>query len=254
VRRVFASSAVRIAFVVCALAIASAAPSSAQTPTPPAPKIWTVTASAGAALTSGNSDTSSLNAAYDVVYDPPNRHVVKSDGLALRARTEGELTANRIGVNVRDEYHLTPRLFVFGQNQYLKDEFKSIDYLIAPTGGVGFKVIDTMATQFGVDGSAGGVWEKNPGLDVNASGALAVGQKLTQTLTSNTTLTEGFTGLWKTSDFEDSLFTLGIGIAVAMSTHTQLKLEALDTFKNKPPNPTIQKNDLALLFSFVYKM
>jgi hypothetical protein len=98
------------------------------------------------------------------------------------------------------------------------------------------------------------VWEKNPGLDVNASGALAVGQKLTQTLTSNTTLTEGFIGLWKTSDFEDSLFTLGIGIAVAMSTHTQLKLEALDTFKNKPPDPSIEKNDLALLFSFVYKM
>jgi putative salt-induced outer membrane protein YdiY len=247
-----ASSAVRIAFAFCSLVAASAAPSSAQTP--PAPKIWTVTASAGAALTSGNSDTSSLNAAYDITYDPPNRHVVKSDGLALRARTEGELTANRIGVNVRDEYHLTPRLFVFGQNQYLKDQFKSIDYLIAPTGGVGFKVIDTMATKLGVDGSAGGVWEKNPGLDVNASGALAVGQKLTQTLTSNTTLTEAFTGLWKTSDFEDSLFTLGIGVAVAMSTHTQLKLEALDTFKNRTPNPTIEKNDLALLFSFVYKM
>lgn len=251
-RRAFASSAVRIALAFCSLAAASAVPSSAQTPPPP--KIWTVTAGAGAALTSGNSDTSSLNAAYDITWDPPNRHVVKSDALALRARTEDELTANRVGVNVRDEYHLTPRLFVFGQNQYLKDEFKSIDYLIAPTGGVGFKVIDTMATQLGVDGSAGGVWEKNPGLDVNGSGALAVGQKLTQTLTSNTTLTEGFTGLWKTSDFEDSLFTLGIGIAVAMSSHTQLKLEALDTFKNKPPNPTIEKNDLALLFSFVYKM
>lgn len=251
-RRVFVSSAVRIAFAFCALAAASAAPSSAQPP--PAPKIWTVTASAGASLTSGNSDTSSLNAAYDITWDPPNRHVVKSDGLVLRARTDDALTANRVGINARDEYHFTPRLFVFGQNQYLRDEFKSIDYLIAPTGGVGFKLIDTMATQLGVDGSAGGVWEKNPGLDVNGSGALAVGQKLTQTLTSNTTLTEAFTGLWKTSDFEDSLFTLGIGIAVAMSTHTQLKLEALDTFKNTPPDATIEKNDLALLFSFVYKM
>jgi putative salt-induced outer membrane protein YdiY len=252
VRRVFASSAVRIAFALCSLAAVSAAPSSAQTP--PAPKIWTVTASAGAALTTGNSDTSSLNAAYDITYDPPNRHVIKSDALALRARTDDELTANRIGLNVRDEYHFTPRVFVFGQNQYLKDAFKSIDYLLAPTGGIGFKVIDTPATKLGVDGSAGGVWEKNPGLDVSASGALAVGQKLTQTLTSNTTLTEAFTGLWKTSDFEDSLFTLGIGIAVSMSTHTQLKLEALDTFKNKPPDPTIERNDLALLFSFVYKM
>jgi putative salt-induced outer membrane protein YdiY len=253
VRRVFASSTIRVALAFCSFVVAAVVPSSAQTP-PPEPKIWTVTASAGAALTTGNTDTSSLNAAYDITYDPPNKHVVKSDALALRARTDDELTANRVGINVRDEYHLTPRFFVFGQNQYLKDEFKSIDYLIAPTGGVGFKVIDTPATKLGVDGSAGGVWEKNPGLDVNASGALAMGQKLTQTLTSNTTLTQAFTGLWKTSDFEDSLFTLGIGVAVAMSTHTQLKLEALDTYKNKPPDPTVQKNDLALLFSFVYKM
>jgi putative salt-induced outer membrane protein YdiY len=253
VRRVFASSTVRVTLALCPLVAASAAPSSAQAP-PPEPKIWTVTASAGAALTTGNSETSSLNAAYDITYDPPNKHVLKSDALALRARTDDELTANRIGLNVRDEYHFTPRFFVFGQNQYLKDEFKSIDYLLAPTGGIGYKVIDTAATQLGVDASAGGVWEKNPGLDVDASGALAAGQKLTQMLTSNTTLTETFTGLWKTSDFEDALFTLGVSIAVAMSTHTQLKLEALDTFKNKPPDPTIQKNDLALLFSFVYKM
>ena len=42
----------------------------AQAAPPPPPKIWTVTASAGLALTSGNSDTVSINAAYDILYDP----------------------------------------------------------------------------------------------------------------------------------------------------------------------------------------
>lgn len=42
----------------------------AQAAPPPAPKIWTVTASAGLAMTSGNSDTVSTNAAYDITYDP----------------------------------------------------------------------------------------------------------------------------------------------------------------------------------------
>lgn len=92
---------------------------------------------AGWAMTSGNSDTSNLNASYDIVYDPQRKNIVKSDGLFLRAKTEGELTANRLGFNIRDEYRLTPRLFVFGQNQYLRDEFKEIDYLLAPTGGLG---------------------------------------------------------------------------------------------------------------------
>jgi putative salt-induced outer membrane protein YdiY len=212
------------------LVIVSPAFAQAQAPAEP-PKIWTVTASAGLALTSGNSDTTSTNAAYDITYDPQRRNIIKSDGLFLRARTEGELTANRLGFNVRDQYRLTPRWYVFAQNQYLKDEFKDIDYLVAPTGGLGYKVFDTAATKLDVDGSVGVVWEKNPGLEADSSGAIATGEKLVQTITSNTTLTQTFTGLWKMEDFED----------------------VLDTFKNKPPLPTIRKNDVAVLMAIVYK-
>jgi putative salt-induced outer membrane protein YdiY len=245
----FSTTACSIAVLLCLVG-----PAFAQAPVNEPPKIWTVTASAGLALTNGNSDTTSTNAAYDIVYDPHQRNLIKSDGLFLRARTEGDLTANRIGFNVRDQYKLTQRLYVFGQNQYLKDAFKEIDYLVAPTGGVGYKLFDTPETKLDVDGSVGVVWEKNPGFDVDSSGALATGEKLIQTLTSNTTLTQTFVGLWKMEDFEDTLFTFGVSLAVAMSTHTQLKVEALDTFKNKPPLATIQKNDVAVLMAIVYKM
>ena len=240
------------AFVVLG-GVCSARPVFAQVPPPP-PKIWTVTASAGLALTSGNSDTSTVNLAYDLTYDPQTRNVVKSNALFLRGETEGELSAHRTGLNIRDEYKLTARLFVFGQNQYLKDEFKDIEYLLAPTGGIGYKLIETPETKLGIDGSAGVVWEKNTDLDVATSGALAVGQKLQRQLTENTLLTQAFAGLWKTDDFEDALFTLGVSIAASMSTRTQLKIEALDTYKNKPPLPTIQANDVAVLMSLVYKM
>ena len=227
----------------------------AQAAQPPPPKIWTVTASAGLALTSGNSDTSNVNLAYDLLYDPQTKNVVKSDGLFLRGETEGELSNQRTGLNIRDEYKLTDRIFVFGQNQYLRDEFKNIDYLFAPTGGLGYKVIDTATTKFGVDGSVGMVWEKNQDVDdVNTSGAVATSERLTHAVTANTTLTQIFTGLWKTDDFEDALFTLGVSIAASMSTRTQLKVEAIDTYKNKPPLPTIQANDVAVLMSIVYKM
>jgi putative salt-induced outer membrane protein YdiY len=237
-----------------AMWLLTVSPAFAQAPPNEPPKIWTVIFSAGLALTSGNSNTSSTNLAYDVVYDPRRRNFVKSDGLFLRSKTESELTANRINFNIRDQYKLTPRLFVFGQNTYLKDEFKNIDYLVAPTVGAGYKVFDTPATKLDVDGSVGGVWEKNPGFDVSSTGALATTEKLIQTLTSNTTLTQRFAGLWKMNDFEDALFTFGVSVAAAMSTRIQLKVEALDTFKNKPPVPTVQRNDVALLMAIAYKM
>jgi len=243
---------IRCLVVALLVSIASVTPSFAQAPAEP--KIWTVQLSAGLALTSGNTDTSTVNAAYDLVYNPQTKNVVKSDALLLRGKTEGELIANRIGFNVRDEYSLTPRTFVFGQNAFLKDEFKQIDYLLAPTGGVGYKLFDTMATKLSVDGSAGVVWEKNPGFDVSSSGAIALGEKLNQTLTKTTTVTQSIAALWKTKNFDDALYTFGVGVAAAMSTKTQLKIELLDTYKNLPPLPTVQKNDVALLMAIVYKM
>ena len=222
---------------------------------PPADmQIWKVLASAGLALTSGNSDTSTINAAFDITYDPKTNNVVKSDGLWIRGETEGDLTASRLGLNLRDERSLTPRIFVFGQNQYLRDEFKQIDYLIAPTGGLGYRFFNTEQTKLSVDGAVGGVWEKNPDVDLRGSGALGLGERLTQTLTSTTVLTQTFSGLWKTRDLEDALFTFGLGVAASMSTRTQLKVELLDTFKNEPPRPDLEKNDVAVLVAIVYKM
>ena len=228
--------------------------SSAWAQAPAAPKIWTVNASAGLALTSGNKDTSTVNAAYDLVYDPQTRNVVKSDALLIRGKSDGELNASRFGFNVRDEYKLTDRVFLFGQNQYLQDEFKSIDYLVAPGAGVGLKILDTMQTKFAVDVGAGGVMEKNPGVEVRRSGALTASERLTQTLTATTTLTQSVAALWKTNDWDDALYTFGVGVAATISARTQLKVEVLDTYKNLPPLPSVEKNDVAVLMAIVYKM
>lgn len=229
------------------------APAFAQAPPEP-PKIWTVAASAGLAITSGNSDTSTINAAYDIVWDPQRRNIFKSDALFLRGKTDDELTANRLMLNVRDEFKLTSLVYVFALNQFLKDQFKDIDYLVAPTIGIGFNLIDTPETKFNVDTSVGGVWEKNPGLEVNASGALAFGERFQQRITANTTLTQAFTALWRMNNFDDSLYTLSLGLAASMSTRTQLKVEFQDIYNSLPPLPTIQRNDIAVLMAIVYKI
>jgi putative salt-induced outer membrane protein len=242
----------RVIVVVSALVwAAGAVPASAQAPAEP--KIWTVLASAGLAVTTGNTDTSTVNLAYDIAYDPQTRNVIRSEGLWLRGETEGTLTTDRLGLRIRDEYEINARTFVFGQNQYLRDEFKSIEYLVAPTGGIGYRVFDTERTKLALDGAVGAVWEKNPLVDASTSGALALGEKLTQQMTETTTLTQSFSGLWKTEDLEDALFTFGIAAAASMSERMQLKVEFLDTFKNKPL-PGIQKNDVAMLMAIVYKM
>jgi putative salt-induced outer membrane protein YdiY len=242
----------RYIVTIAGVLLISGVPAKAQAPVEP--KSWTLTTSAGLALTQGNRDTSTVNASYDLIYDPPGRNIVKSDALLIRGKTEGELTGSRLGVNIRDEFKLRDGMFVFGQNQYLRDEFKNIDYLLAPSFGVGRRFFDTEYTKLAFDAGAGGVWEKNPGDEVRSSGAVTAAEKLSQTLTATTTFTQSVTALWKTKEWDDSLYTFSFGVAASISARTQLKVEVLDVYKNRPPLETIKKNDVAVLMALVYKM
>jgi putative salt-induced outer membrane protein len=227
--------------------------SSASAQQPPPEKVWSITASLGLAVTSGNKDTSTFNAGYDVTFNPPSRHLIKSDALFLRGKTDGELSSDKLAATARDEFRFRDGLFVFGQARYLSDRFKDIDYLIAPTAGLGYKILDTEATSLSLDAGVGGVWEKNPGTKTRASGAVTVDERLSRQLTATTALTQSISALWKTEDLGDALYTIGAGLALSVSARTQVKLEWLDTYKHKPPVPGIQQNDMSFIVALLFK-
>jgi putative salt-induced outer membrane protein YdiY len=225
----------------------------APAPSDPPPPGWTGSFGAGLALTQGNSDTSTINAAYEVKRDTGSRFLFKSTGLFLRGETEGEVTANRLVLDGRVDRKLTERTSVFGQLQYLTDEFKEIDYLISPTVGLAQQLVKNDTTELGVDAGIGIVSEKNEGFDVSTTGAVTAGQNFKHKLTSTAEITQKVSALWKMNEFADALYIFGVGLAANITAQTQLKAELLDTFKNRPPSDTVQKNDVAVLLSFVYK-
>jgi putative salt-induced outer membrane protein YdiY len=231
-----------------------ASTSHAQQPAPPEPpKIWTGSGGAGLSLTSGNSETANYNFTFEVKHDPPSPNLLKWSGLYLRGEQDGEATANSISLGVRDEYQVWTRGFLFAQLGYLRDPFKDIDYLVAPTGGLGVKLIDTEPTKFAVDMGIGGVWEKNPFADVQTSGAITAGEQLEHRLNAAATIKHALTGLWKTDDFADSLYTFSAGLATALATHLQLAVDLRDTYKNRPATPTTKKNDVAFVTTLAVK-
>jgi putative salt-induced outer membrane protein len=238
------------------LLLSIAAPLAAQAPPAPAaapPPVTTGNVSFGLALTSGNKDTTTFNAGYEFKYDPKTKNVFKSSGLFLYGKSDGELTAEQYGLTVRDEYALGSRAFVFGDFRYLHDKFKGISYLLSPTGGVGYKVVNAPKTLLAVSGGLGVVSEKDYGFDLDTTGAVTFDEKLTHKLTSAATLEQMFAALWKTSDFNDALYGFGVSLAASITSRAQLKVEFRDTYKNKPPDPTLEKNDVTLIMAVVYK-
>jgi len=224
----------------------------AQDPPPPPPG-WTGSASAGLALTQGNSDTSTVNAAYELKRDTGGPFGLKSTGLLVWGKSEGELTNDRLALDGRLERKLNARTALFGNVQYLRDSFKAIDYLVSPTVGLSRLLVKSDRTELGVDGGVGVVWEQNPDLELQTDGAVTAGQQFAHKLTATTELKQKLAALWKMDDFGDALYTFSAGIAASITAGTQLKVEFLDTYKTEPPFADVEKNDIATLVSFVYK-
>ncbi len=228
-------------------------PCNCPEPPPPPPPVWTGSFGAGLALTQGNKDTSNFNLSFDIKRDPKTKTVFKADGLYILATENGDSNADRGIINVRVERLITERAYLFGQVGYVRDKFKDIEYLVAPTVGAGYKLIATDRTTFDVDSSVGLVFEKNTGFDVETDGAVTLGEKFTHKISNSAAFTQGATALWKMNDFGDALYTFTAGIAASVTTRVQLKLEFQDVYKTRPTGVLVEKNDIAFITAFVYK-
>jgi putative salt-induced outer membrane protein YdiY len=279
-KTVIAASCRRLALRVVAivtLAGASGAPSAAQQPVtmpgtplpvpsppppPPAPAPpppvptpgWVASIGLGFALTSGNADTSTVNLSFDVSSRPKTPNVFKADLLYLRGEENGELSLNRLSMRARDEYtRAGGRGYVFGQLEGLRDTFKDIDYLVAPSVGLGHKVRDTPALALFVDAGLGLKVEKNMHRAVRSSGAVTASQRFTRRLSDHASISQSLAALWTIDRLDDALYTFKAGLTADLTQRSQIKLEAVDLYKTRPPSVTVEKNDVSFVTSVVYK-
>lgn len=240
----------------------------AQTPTPPPtapappPPPWTGSAGFGLSLNRGNTDTTNFNVSFEGTYDPKKQDVWRFKGLYLRGDNNATLAVDRLDLLGRYERTFTGRVYGFAQLQFLKDHFKEIDYLWAPSAGVGYKLIATPVTTFNVDGGLGFKVEQDELPTIDATAATTIrhtdvvfngSDKFEYNLSKTSKITQGFIALWKANDFGDALYTFSAGAAASMTTRTQLKIELLDTYQTRPPSVTVKGNDVALLTALVYK-
>jgi putative salt-induced outer membrane protein YdiY len=222
----------------------------APTPTPPP---WTGSAGFGLSLNRGNTATTNLNVSFEATHDPKTVSVWKFKGLYLRGENNGTLAVDRLNLEARNERTLATRVYAFANVQFLEDKFKDIDYLVAPGAGIGYKLVAQPMTTLNVDGGLAVKLEKNPGLDRRTDPVVTASDKFEHKLSTTASITQAFGALWKAQDFGDALYTFTAGAAAALTARTQLKLELLDSYESRPPSPTVQSNDVALLTTLVYK-
>ncbi len=223
-------------------------------PAPPPLPVWTASIGLGFALTSGNADTSTLNVSFDVSSRPQMPNVFKADLLYLRGEENGALSLNRLSLRARDEYtRAAGKSYLFGQLEGLRDTFKDIDYLMALSAGLGHKVRETAALALFLDAGLGVKIEKNTDRGLRTSGAVTASERFTRRLSEHAQLTQSLAALWTIHRLDDALYTFRFGLTADLTRRSQIKVEVVDLYKTRPPAVTVEKNDVSLVTSVVYK-
>jgi putative salt-induced outer membrane protein len=247
-RRVFA-----FAFLLSAVAaVAAAQPPAPGQPAAP-PPLWTGSAGAGFSMNRGNTDTTNVNLSFEATRDPKTHSVWKFKALYLRGQNGASATVDRFLADARNERDLSRRVYAFGALQFLEDRFKQIDYLWAPAGGVGYRIVAAPMTTLNVDGGLGAKIEKDTRVDRRTDPVVTLSDKFEHKLSKTSSITQGYGALWNATDVGDVIQTFTAGVAASLTARTQMKVEFLDSYVSRPPTVEVKQNDIALLATFVYK-
>lgn len=103
---------------------------------------WAGKASLGYLSTSGNTDTTSYNTAFEVRYTC-NKWSHTANGAANGASESEMTTAEAYEAGWKSEYSFTQHDYLFGRINWRKDRFSGVDEQLSESIGYGRKIIDT---------------------------------------------------------------------------------------------------------------
>jgi putative salt-induced outer membrane protein YdiY len=238
-----------IALFVClaqSLAAQEAAP-------PPPPPSWTTSVGAGLALTSGNSDTRSLNFSFNTAWDPKTDRTFKAEALYLRGDSDGEITVDKAAAGARYDLSFSERTFAFTEVSALRDPLKNIDYFISPLIGAGWFAIRNDLHFLRFDAAGGAVVERNKLLGTDTSGAVKAGQSYERKLSATSSVTQQVSGIWKVDDLDDASYHFATGLTATITPRSELKLSYVYDYRNRVSSPEIEKGDSALFAALLFK-
>lgn len=111
---------------------------------------WIGTASLGGTLTSGNTETSNINASLKETYRGKQWHHKVELGL-LESRDRGRATARRYLGSYRLMFRLYPDVNFFSDFRWVSDRFAGYDSQVYETFGYGHRLVDGLWDTFEVE-------------------------------------------------------------------------------------------------------
>jgi putative salt-induced outer membrane protein len=236
--------------MLCGMAQAQPAPAAEKKPS------WESSAFAGLTLTRGNSETllASANILTAKKWDH-NELSLGADGTYGETKLPGATnsTKNAESIHGFGQYNrlFNERLYGLGRVDALHDAIADVEYRVTLSVGAGYYFVKTTNTVLSGEVGPGYVFEKL-GSNERSYGALRVGEKFTQKLSSHARLWQSAEFLPQVDDFDNYLINAEVGVEADINAHLSLSTFLQDTYKNQPATGR-KKNDLKLVAGIKYK-
>ena len=236
--------------IVCtAAAAAYGQATDAGAPTQP-PKIWDVSAAVGLTLTSGNSDTLTVNGNIQT-----SRKWEKNE-LNLGAditygESDGDKNADSYGGYAQYNRLFTEKFFGYARVQGLHDGIADLDYRITLSPGAGYYFIKNEKTSLRGEVGPGVVFESQAG-EEDSYMTIRFAERWDQKLSDTVKLWQGVEYLPDVEDWGRYVVNFEIGVEIQINKHLYQRTYFQDVY-NSEPAPGRDENDLKLVAALAYK-
>ncbi len=212
--------------------------------------IWKGSATVGATMTRGNSDSVLVTAKLDAQRKSPvNELILGADGAYGEA--QGVKNYESLHGFAQDNHFFTPQFFGFGRADGLNDEIKDIDYRFTVSPGTGYYLLRQTNVNLALELGPSMVAEKQDGADsIYASGRLA--DRFEYKLTSGTRLWQSTEAIPQLDQFDNFIINVEAGIETAITKKLGLQVYMQDNYVNHPA-PGYKLNDVRLVSGLTFK-
>ncbi|NLH72987.1 MAG: DUF481 domain-containing protein [Verrucomicrobia bacterium] len=228
----------------------------------PNPTAWKTTATIGAALTRGNSETLSVSGGINTAKKWSQNELSFGTGFAY-AEDKDSVTASTITGFGQYNRLFNERLFGFGRVDALHDDVSDIAYRASLSAGLGYYLIKNDKVTLTAEVGPGYVFERIGAEKVYPDGTverywddrdyatIRFGEKFTWQITKTARFWQSLEYTPMIEDWSDYVINAEAGIATKISEHFDLRIVAQDTYRSVPAAGR-EENDFKLLGQIGY--
>lgn len=217
---------------------------------------WTSSAELGYVATSGNTNTSTLAAKFDIAYEVEKwKHTGHAETLQSQTRNattgQDEKTADNSLVTYQADYKFTERDYAFGLLSYKADRFSGFEYQAKAVVGYGRKISLREAMKLNLEAGAGDRKYKPDNMASEYDPFIYLAAKYLWDITSTSKFTEDLT-----ADFGDkqdewrSVTALSAKINTSLSMKLSYTVDYLDVV---PPGNNNYNRETAVTLVYAFQ-